>query len=102
MWQIEKRNAEKEKMIPILTTIGLIVLFWSEAKKYEKNPFKWVALGVLTFWLTSMIPSYFFIEYVIEGRTDKTGILLSILVIITFLVSGVLLTRMVYRKIKEN
>ena len=89
-------------MIVILASIGIIVIFASEAKKRKANPITWALTGLATAWLTSFLPVYLLIEYVIGHRNDAFGILTILLIILLFFYIGAMSTHKIYNYLKER
>jgi hypothetical protein len=89
-------------MIALLISIGIIVGFASQAKKNNKNPIKWAVIGLLSFWITTIIPVYILVEYVIGKRNDNIGIVLITGTIFTFFTIGAITCDKVYKHLKKN
>ena len=88
-------------MIALIASIIIIVIFASEARKNYKSPIKWALIGLLSFWLTSLLPAYLLVEFAIGHRNDTLGIILILIVVFTFFGIGVITCQKVYKYLKK-
>lgn len=89
-------------MIALIASVIIALIFASKAKERNKNIFKWVLIGLTSFWLTAFLPVYFIIEFVIGPRSDFLGIILILATIFTFLIAGGIICNRFYKKLKRS
>jgi len=89
-------------MIVVLACIGIVVIFYGEAKESGRNPILWGILGLLSFLVSMFLPMYFLIEYAIGHRTDTIGVLLILGVVFTFIYIGSITCHKVYNYMKRK
>lgn len=89
-------------MIVPFILIAIIVIFRSEAKKRNENPWKWVFIGLATFSFTAFLPIYILIEWIVGDYSNETIGVASICVgVFTFLSAGAIACEKVYKKLKN-
>ncbi len=89
-------------MIPLFISIAIVIAFASQAKKNNKNPIKWGFIGLLSFWVITIIPIYIFIEFIIVNPNNTSGIILINIVIFTFFIFGVIICNKIYKHLKKT